>query len=91
MNDIKETEQKLKLVVCECGFKLLVIPDLNEMTLSIGTHAAAHGNGETDKEKAEAEYCRIEELLAQRVLISISKEIGISSNKKARFFPIDNF
>jgi hypothetical protein len=79
MSQIKETEQKLKLVVCECGFKLLVIPDLNEMTLSIGAHAATHCNRETDMEKAEAEYSRIEELLAQRVLISISKEIGINS------------
>ena len=72
MKEKKENDQKLPLVVCECGFKLLVIPDLNEMVRCIEAHATTHGKYETDKEKAEKEFCRIEELLTEKVLISIA-------------------
>ncbi len=73
---MKEKDQKLPLIVCECGFRLLVIPDLNEMVRCIEAHAATHGNDETNKEKSEAEHCRIEELLTQKVLISIANRNG---------------
>ncbi len=69
----KISHQKLPLVVCECGFKLLIVPDLEEMGRSIENHAEEHRKSETDQEKSEAEYCRIEELLTRKVLISISK------------------
>jgi len=70
----KYSDQKLPLVVCDCGFKILIVPDLGEMARSIENHAAIHGKSETDPEKAEAEYCRVEELLTQRVLIAIAKK-----------------
>jgi hypothetical protein len=72
----KNSDQKLLLVVCECGFKILVVPDLDEMARSIESHAVTHEKGESDREKAEAERCRIEELLAQRVLLAIAKKNG---------------
>ena len=74
MVKIPNSDEKLPLIVCECGFKLLVVPDLDEMILSIEAHAVTHEKAETDPEKAEAEYCRIEELLTQKVLISIGKK-----------------
>jgi len=66
----------LLLVVCECGFKILVVPDLDEMARSIESHALTHERGESDPEKVVAERCRIEELLAQRVLVAIAKKKG---------------
>jgi hypothetical protein len=72
----KYSDQRLQLVVCECGFKILVVPDLDEMARSIESHAVTHERGESDPEKAAAERCRIEELLAQRVLVAIAKKKG---------------
>jgi hypothetical protein len=72
----KYSDQKLLLVVCECGFKILVVPDLDEMARSIESHAVTHEKGASDPEKAEAERSRIEELLAQRVLLAIAKKNG---------------
>jgi hypothetical protein len=65
---------KLPVVVCECGFKILVVPDLAEMVRSIETHAATHKKAQAEPGKAEDEYSRIEELLTQRVLLSIGKK-----------------
>ena len=61
-------------VACECGFKLLVVPDLCEMARSIQAHASTHEKDEADGEKGEAEYSRIEEQLTQRVIIAITKK-----------------
>jgi len=71
---ITNSDEKLPLVVCECGFKLLILPDIDEMALSIASHAITHKTVENSPEKAEAEYCRIEEMLTQKVLMSILKE-----------------
>ena len=73
MTELKATEQKLPLVVCECGLKLLVVPDLDQMAHNIEEHAAKHGKDETDKKKAAAEHYRIDEQLTQKVLMSICK------------------
>ena len=72
----KYSDQRLLLVVCECGFKILVVPDLDEMVRSIESHALTHERGESDPEKTAVERCRIEELLAQRVLLAIVKKNG---------------
>ena len=57
--------------VCECGFEILLIPDLDEMARSIEEHAETHGKKEPDPEKAKAEHKRIEEVLVKKVLLSI--------------------
>jgi hypothetical protein len=74
MTKPKNSGRKLPVVICECGFKMLIVPDLDEMVHCIQTHAATHGKNESDQEKSETEYCQIEELLTQKVLVSISKE-----------------
>ena len=71
MNNKKSSDQKLPLVVRECGFKIFIVPDLDEMARSIENHSRTHANGESNPEKAEAELCRIEELLTQRALMAI--------------------
>ncbi len=73
MDDAEDTGQKLPTIVCECGARILLVPDLDEMTRSIEVHSAAHGELVSDPEKAEAERCRIEELLAQKSLIAIGQ------------------
>jgi hypothetical protein len=65
----------LPLVVCECGEKILLVPDLDEMARSIDAHASMHEKKEINQETAAQEYCRIEELLSQKVLILIGKKI----------------
>ena len=74
MSNKKNSDNKLPLAVCECGFKILSVPDLKEMVRSIENHAATHGNDDADQAKAEAERDRIEELLTERVLIAIGKK-----------------
>lgn len=69
----RNLDRKLPVVVCECGFKILLVPDLEEMVRSIEAHATIHERSQTDTEKAKAEHSRIEELLTQKVLISIGK------------------
>jgi hypothetical protein len=49
---------------------------LDEMVRSIESHALTHERGESDPEKTAVERCRIEELLAQRVLVAIAKKKG---------------
>ena len=37
---------------CECGFEILMVPDLKMMTIAIEAHAALHGERETTLKKA---------------------------------------
>lgn len=69
----RNLDRKLPLVICECGFKILIVPDLEEMVRSIKAHATTHESSQTDTKKAKAEHSRIEEFLTQKVLISIGK------------------
>ena len=62
----------LPLVLCECGEKILVIPDLEKMVSCIETHAKTHAEKEADPNKADAEYCRIEEQLTRKVINRIA-------------------
>jgi hypothetical protein len=73
MNEKNNSQRDLPSVICECGTEILVVTDLDEMARSIEAHAAIHEKSETDPEKAKSEYCRIEELLTQKVLILIGK------------------
>lgn len=84
MSNIKKLDQELPLVVCECGFKILVVPDLGEMVSSFETHATTLEKNEADPGKAKSEHCRIDKLLAQKVLIRLTK-IGIRNNKKITY------
>jgi hypothetical protein len=90
VGSIKKLDQELPLVVCECGSKILVVPDLGEIVSSIEAHATTHEKNEADPEKAKSEHCRIEELLAQKVLIRLAK-IRISNNKKLHIFTRTHF
>jgi hypothetical protein len=55
-------------VRCECGFKILLVPDLNMMTNAIENHAAQHGKIEKDTVKATFDQQRIEVYLIAQTL-----------------------
>jgi hypothetical protein len=57
----------MPIIECECGEKILLVPDLNEMVKSIESHAAVHEKKHTDAQKAKAESCRIQDLLIEQV------------------------
>ncbi len=73
MVDAEDIAQNLPTIVCECGARILLVPDLDEMMRSIEAHSAEHEKLISDPEKAEAEHCRIEGLLAQKILIAIGQ------------------
>jgi len=64
----------LPVVSCECGARILLVPDLDEMVRSVEAHASRHGRNEADPKNAEIEHCRIEELLTEKILILASKK-----------------
>ncbi len=68
----KSTHRRPRVIVCECGAKILLVPDMDEMVKCIKEHATEHERREPIKERAETEHFRIEQLLAQKVLQAIS-------------------
>jgi hypothetical protein len=47
------------LIQCECGFEILLIPDLKKLAKAIEDHAAEHAKKEKNPAKAELEKERI--------------------------------
>ncbi|MFB3889703.1 MAG: hypothetical protein ACE14S_09450 [Candidatus Bathyarchaeia archaeon] len=66
----KNTELKtqLPLVTCECGAKILLIPQVEVMSRAIESHAGEHRKKEPDPAKAEATARHIRELLIEKTL-----------------------
>jgi hypothetical protein len=56
------------LVRCECGFEVLLVPDVKLMAKAIEAHAAQHGEREKDPAKAASEKERIETDLIAKTL-----------------------
>ncbi len=69
---LENLQDESQLIVCECGAKILIVPDLVEMVRSIKAHAEKHAKRETSKWKAKAELDRIEKLLSDDVLSEIA-------------------
>ncbi len=56
---------------CDCGFQILLVPDLKMMTKAIEAHVALHGEREKDPAKAIFEQERIElDLIAQTLEVA---------------------
>jgi hypothetical protein len=53
---------------CECGFEILLVPDVKMMSRAIEAHAALHGEWEKDPAKATSEKQRIEADLIAKTL-----------------------
>jgi hypothetical protein len=55
-------------ILCECGFAILLVPDLKAMSKAIEDHAAEHAKKEKDIAKAAFEEARIQNLLIAQTL-----------------------
>jgi hypothetical protein len=61
-------EKARPLIRCECGFAILLVPDLKAMDRAINAHATEHGKKEIDPEKAAFEEERIRCILIAQAL-----------------------
>ena len=60
-------------IECECGFKILLVPDLKMMAKAIEAHASQHGERKKDPVKAASEQERIENELVEKTLKEAAK------------------
>jgi hypothetical protein len=79
-NDPKK-ENSCNYVICECGKKIILTTNLEEMSDAIAAHAAEHVKNESDEIKAEAEDSRIQDLL----IIQVFKVISSTQNRPSSF------
>jgi hypothetical protein len=56
------------LIRCECGFEILLVPDLKMIARAIEAHALEHGRKEQDPAKASFEEERIQAILTAQAL-----------------------
>ena len=71
----RTSSMKQKLIMCECGMEILLIPDVQEMDRAIFNHAEWHaGKKEKDPEKAKAVFEQIQNYLVKQVLEAASRE-----------------
>ncbi len=61
----------MKFVACECGARIRLVQDLHQVNRAINRHAAKHGRTRVGRKDAEAERCRIEAQLANKVVMTI--------------------
>jgi hypothetical protein len=66
-------KENLPLITCDCGAKILLVPDLQAMNLAIKTHVAEHRKkGRNAQEKVKTSK-NISQLLTQLTLIKMSE------------------
>lgn len=61
------------LILCECGFGILLVPDLKAMSKAIEDHAAEHAKKEENSVKAAFVEERIQNLLIVQALDKAAK------------------
>jgi len=64
----KTTIKADSLILCECGFRILLVPDLKAMSKAIEDHAAEHAKKEENIAKAAFVEEHIQNLLIVQVL-----------------------
>jgi hypothetical protein len=69
----KTTIKADSLILCECGFGILLVPDLKAMSKAIGDHAAEHAKKEKNVGKAAFVEERIQNLLIVQALDRAAK------------------
>jgi hypothetical protein len=68
MTEKMKKKKNSSFILCECGFTILLIPDLKAMGKAIENHAAEHAKKEKDIAKAAFEEERIQNLLTAQTL-----------------------
>ena len=62
-----DKEKSSTCIECECGFKIKLSCDANQMGNAIDAHAQEHAKTKSDIASAKAEASRIEHLLISKV------------------------
>ena len=65
-------EKSSTCIECECGFKINLSCDSNQMGNEIAAHAKEHAKTKSDIASAKAEASRIEDLLTEKVFGAIN-------------------
>jgi hypothetical protein len=64
----------LPIISCECGYEILVVPDLKAMNRAFKTHIAEHRKNERIARKKITAPSKISEMLSQLTIIQLSKQ-----------------
>ena len=65
--------EHLPLLKCECGAKILLVPDLKVMNHAIEVHVAEHRKKEKDPRKAATTASHIRQILIEQLLKKASE------------------
>jgi len=77
-----ETSKNLRIIRCQCGVEILVLPDLKAMNHAIEVHVAEHREKEkTRQKKDEAASCVRQVLIEQLFEKASEGKNGFSSKK----------
>jgi hypothetical protein len=76
MTTKKSIDKGLHLIRCECGAKILLIPDKTELGKSIEAHANIHAKKMLTAQNMEDESNRIQDLLIAQTLQLINQTIS---------------
>jgi len=72
MNTVKENPRKISLIIrCECGVRIPLIGNPEEMGRQIEEHAEVHDQKKNDLSKGQDESNRIQDLLMKQVFQKI--------------------
>lgn len=63
-----------KVIVCECGAEILLIPDVKQMDRAITNHAEWHAGNEKDPRKANTILEHIQNYLVNQILTAAGKK-----------------
>jgi hypothetical protein len=65
----QDAKEQLPLIECECGAKILLLPDIKEMNRAIEAHVVMHQKMEIFSKKAKITVGRIRQNLAKQVIL----------------------
>jgi hypothetical protein len=69
----KQQKRRFKFVTCECGFKILMVPDAKAMAKAVEDHIAMHCKQIKDPTKAPSEIERLWDLLSEQIFENASQ------------------
>jgi hypothetical protein len=72
-HDDKDAKEHLPIIYCDCGAKILLLPDLQAMNLAIKTHVTEHQKKAKNKNNVIT-YSNISQLLSQLSLRKINEQ-----------------
>jgi hypothetical protein len=72
----RNSQGNKRIIKCECGKEILILPDIKQMDKAINYHANEHASKEQDAKKAEQTYDRIQEALIKQLLALTSKAVN---------------